>query len=263
MADLDKSDILARHLSRVPAHRALIRALEHRLFARETVTNPVLDIGCGDGHFAAVVFPGGIDVGIDVAESIVREARRNGPYVCVNVASAVKLPYPDGTFRTVISNCVVEHIPDIESVVREVTRVLTPGGRFIFTVPNDRFTGMLFTVRMLARMGFGGLATRYGRWWNRRAEHHHLDAPEVWILRLANSGLTLETSTSYMSPGATRVFELAHYFALPSLASRWLTGRWVLRPGSIQSSSAYRWLKQYAEEPWPSAGSCSFFIARK
>lgn len=263
MAERNISDILARHLACVPAHRALIRTLEHRLFAQETVTHPVLDIGCGDGHFAAVAFPGGIDVGIDVAESIVREAERNGSYVCVNVASAVELPYADATFRTVISNCVVEHIPDIESVVREVARVLTPGGRFIFTVPNDRFTEMLFTVRTLKRIGLADLAARYGRWWNRRAAHHHLDAPQVWSERLAGYGLTVDAWIPYMSLGATGVFELAHYFAIPSLAFRWLIGRWVLWPAHARASYAYRWLNPYAEEPWPAAGSCTFFVAHK
>jgi SAM-dependent methyltransferase len=223
----------------------------------------VLDIGCGDGHFAAVAFPGGIDVGIDIAESIVREAERNGPYVCVNVASAVELPYADGTFRTVISNCVVEHIPDIESVVREVARVLTPGGRFIFTVPSDRFTEMLFTVGTLKRIGFSGLADRYGRWWNNRAAHHHLDRPEAWCLRLARCGLTTDAWRFYMSLDATRVFEMSHYYAIPSLVWRRLTGRWVLWPARAQGSRAYRWLKPYAEEPWPAIGSGTFFVAHK
>jgi SAM-dependent methyltransferase len=263
LAELNGSDILVRHLARVPAHRALIRTLEHRLFAQETVTHPVLDIGCGDGHFAAVAFGSGVDVGIDVAESIVREAKLNGPYAYVSVASGAEIPFSDCMFRTVLSNCAVEHMLDIDSVVGEVARVLKPGGRFIFTVPNDHFTEMLFTVRMLKRIGFNGLAEQYGLRWNKRAAHHHLDGPDAWRGRLTRSGLTVDAWISYMSPGATRVFELAHYFAVPSLAVRWLTGRWVIWPARVQSSYAHHWLKPYAEEPWPATGSCSFFVAHK
>ena len=97
MAD-ESPDVLSQHLSRVPVHRALIRALEHRLFAQETLVHPVLDIGCGDGHYAAAAFPGGIDVGIDVTEEIVAEARRNGPYGRVEIASGTALPYADASF---------------------------------------------------------------------------------------------------------------------------------------------------------------------
>ena len=63
---LDMSEILAQHLAVEPVHRALIRSFEHQYFARQTLERPVLDIGCGDGYFAALAFPDGIDVGIDV-----------------------------------------------------------------------------------------------------------------------------------------------------------------------------------------------------
>ncbi len=260
----ESPDVLSQHLSRVPVHRALIRALEHRLFAQETLVHPVLDIGCGDGHYAAAAFPGGIDVGIDVTEAIVAEARQNGPYGRVEVASGTALPYADESFLTVVSNCVIEHIPDIEALVREVSRVLAPGGRFIFSVPDDRFTEMLFTVRTLRRLGLDGLAERYGRWWNGNAAHYHLDSPQTWSERLARYGLTIDRQTYYMSLDATRVFRtlplLCHSFdgvAHDSLAAgrcdQMLCGRLF----------AYHWLKPHVEEPWPDVGSCAFFVAHK
>ena len=260
----NQPDILAEHLSLVPVHRALIRTLEHRLFARQTLVRPVLDIGCGDGHFAALAFPGGIDVGVDVSEKIVAEARRNGPYGRVEVIDGSVLPYSDGTFCTVVSNCVLEHVADVESLVGEVARVLARGGRFIFSVMNDQFTGMLFTVRMLRRMGLDRMASRYGRWWNRRAVHIHMESPEVWRARLVRHGLSIESQTSYMSLEATRAFELAHYaYAIPALLWYRLTGRWSMRCNSTRSSLAHKWLKPYSDEPWPVVGSCTFFVAHR
>ena len=44
-------------------------------------------------------FPAGIDVGIDVTEEIVAEARRNGPYGRVEIASGTALPYADASFQ--------------------------------------------------------------------------------------------------------------------------------------------------------------------
>jgi len=256
-------DLLAEHLARVPVHRALIRTLENHLFAEEHMERPVLDIGCGDGHYAAVAFPDGVDVGIDISQAIVTEARRHGAYQHVDVASGTALPYCDGYFRTVVSNCVIEHIPDVEALIHEVARVLVSGGRFIFSVPNDGFTGMLPTVRMFRRLGFGGLADRYGRWWNDNAVHHHLDAPEIWHRRLERCGLVVERQAPYMSKDATRVFEFSHYYAIPSLVWHKLTGTWSLRSQHVQSSLAYRWLRPYAEEMCPAIGSCTFFVARK
>lgn len=259
----EQNDILAQHLARVPVHRALIRALEHRLFSEEKLEHPVLDIGCGDGHFAAAAFPGGIDVGIDVTEAIVSEARKYGPYQRAEVADGTRLPYADGSFRTVVSNCVIEHIPDIEALVGEVARVLAPGGRFIFGVPSEYFTDMLFTVSTLKRLGLPGLAERYGRWWNGNAAHFHLDSPQVWRERLARHGLSVDRQVYYMSEAATRVFELSHYYAVPSIAWHKVTGRWSLQPDRVRSSVAYRWLKPQVEEAWPATGSCSFYVAHK
>lgn len=258
-----EGDVLAQHLAREPVHRALIRAQEHRLFAEESLARPILDIGCGDGHFAAVAFPEGIDVGIDVTRKIVVEARRNASYRHLDVADGTRMPFADASFRTVISNCVIEHIPDIEDLVAETARVLMRGGRFLFSVPSEHFTELLPTVRALRRVGLSSLAERYGRWWNANAAHYNLDSPQVWADRLARYGLQIERYRYYMSPAAMKVLELSHYYAIPSLISFRLVGRWSLRPDQVQRTFAYHWLKRYFDEPWPLTGGCCFFVALK
>ncbi len=258
-----RDDYLAQHLARVPVHRALIRALEHRLFAQETLEHPALDIGCGDGHYAAAAFPAGIDAGIDISWPIVAEGRTNGPYRHVAVADGTRLPFCSESFRTIVSNCVIEHIPDIEGLVSEVSRLLVPGGRFIFSVPNDSFTGSLFTVRQLRRLRLNGLAETYGRWWNNHAAHHHLDAQSTWTERLARHGLTVDRHAYYMSPEATAAFELSHYYAVPSLVWHRVTRRWSLRPEQARKALSHHWLHGYAEEAEPAAGACSFYVTHK
>lgn len=260
---LSPADILEAHLARVPVHRALIRALEHRLFAGQEIVRPVLDIGCGDGHYAAAAFADGLDAGIDITREIVSEAQQYGPYRSLAVADGTRLPYADAAFKTVVSNCVIEHIPNIEGLVAEVSRVLAPGGRFIFSVPGERFTESLFTVRTLNALGLRGLAGRYGKWWNGNAFHCTLESPRQWQARLARHGLRLDESEYYMSLDATRVFELSHYYAVPSIAWHKVTGKWSLRPGSVRNSVAYRWLLPRASEPSPAMGACIFFVASK
>ncbi len=256
-------EVLEAHLARVPVHRALIRALEHRLFAEQEIVRPVLDIGCGDGHYAAAAFPDGLDAGIDITREIVAEAAQHGPYRSLAVADGTKLPYGDATFKTVVSNCVIEHIPDIEGLVAEVSRVLAPKGRFIFSVPGERFTESLFTVRTLNSLGLRGLARRYGKWWNGNAFHCTLESPQQWQARLERHGLKLDDYEYYMSLDAARVFELSHYYAVPSIAWHKVTGKWSLRPGSVRNTPAYRWLLPYASEPVPAMGACIFLAASK
>ena len=48
---------------------------------------------------------------------------------------ATRLPFPDGTFDRIIAAEVLEHIPDDEAAIRELARVLRPGGTMAVTVP--------------------------------------------------------------------------------------------------------------------------------
>jgi SAM-dependent methyltransferase len=66
---------------------------------------------------------------VEVAQ---RNARALGFEVEGRVADAERLPYGDDEFDLVIGHAVLHHIPDVELALREVLRVLKPGGRFVF-----------------------------------------------------------------------------------------------------------------------------------
>ncbi len=118
-------DFLWRHLKEVPAFRGLLRAVEARLYQDLLpLSEPVLDVGCGDGHFASIAFPNPLTTGIDPAASVLREARRQGAHRLVVQAVGDALPYADGSFSTIVSNSVLEHIPDVDTVLAEIARVL-------------------------------------------------------------------------------------------------------------------------------------------
>jgi arsenite methyltransferase len=98
----------------------------------------VLDIGCGAGTdtlvAAQMVGPGGSVTAIDMTPEMLAKARAAAAQMgATNVSfvesEAERLPFPDGSFDVVISNGVIDLIPDKDAVFSEIYRVLTPGGR--------------------------------------------------------------------------------------------------------------------------------------
>lgn len=265
----DQRNYLRAHLEEVPAFRALLRGIECRLFEDAgPLEDPVLDLGCGDGHFASMAFAG-IDgkaqlfTGIDPDETMVREAQTRGVYRYPLAASATSIPFPDDSFNTVVANCVIEHIPDIEAVLSETARVLKPGGRFIFGVPSHRFADMLLGTSVFRTLGIESLAQAYGNWFNRHSQHYHTDDPETWHRRLRAHSFDVEEWEYYMSPAGHRAFDLAHYLGLPRLLSRKLTGKWVAFSNPLSNALFERWLRPYYEEKPVGEGPYIFFITRR
>lgn len=256
-------DYLAEQLRDMAPHRAILRAVECKFMGRVPLTSPVLDIGCGDGHFASVAYDQlPLDVGIDVFARDLREAAtRSGIYRSVMFASATVLPYADASFNTVISNCVIEHIPDNEAVLREIARVLRPGGVFATTLPSEYYPEFLLGASVFRRLGLRGLAGAYGRFFNRISNHYHVCAPDEWRRRLAAAGFTVEEQTYYFSAAAHRRFDLSHYLGVPNLITKRLLGRWMLF--DWQRKLFARWLRPYYEEPLPAVGAYQFVQCRK
>ena len=98
-----------------------------------------LELGCGTGFFLLNLMQGGVaKTGsvTDLSPGMVKVALRNaeglGLSVDGRVADAETIPYEDGTFDLVVGHAVLHHIPDVEQSLREVLRVLKPGGRFVF-----------------------------------------------------------------------------------------------------------------------------------
>ena len=98
----------------------------------------VLDIGSGPGllahEMAAAVGPEGRVCGIDRSGAMVAMARRrcaDRPWAEFGSAEATDLPYPDNSFDAAVSTQVYEYVPDIPAALRELHRVLRPGGRAV------------------------------------------------------------------------------------------------------------------------------------
>jgi len=171
--------------------------------------HPLLDLGCGDGLIGEILFgaAGGVDVGLDPWEGQLRQAAVSETYHHVDQANGHALPYPDESFATVFSNSVLEHIPDVQLVLREVARVLRPGGRFIFTVPSDVFRRMLDGYARRAAAGDRKGAEAYAARVDDRLEHHHYYSPEEWRELLSEIGLSLVEASYYMPEEVERFWD--------------------------------------------------------
>lgn len=257
------SNLLWRNLLDLPAFRALLRAVEARFYQTIDLPAPVLDLGCGDAHFASVAFARPLDAGIDPWSPPLREARRRHAYRLLAQASGDALPFPDGHFASAVSNSVLEHIPELPPVLAELHRVLRPGAPFIFCVPSQYFLEFLTISRGLRRLRLAPLAEWYERWFNRISRHHHCDDPEVWQARLAEAGFSLVRYWYYFSASALGALEWGHYLGLPSAVSKVLFGRWILAPNRFNLALTDRLVRRYFDEPLPAEGAYLFFIARR
>ncbi|NMI00702.1 class I SAM-dependent methyltransferase [Pseudonocardia acidicola] len=98
-----------------------------------------LELGCGTGFFLLNLMQAGLakqgsvtDLSPGMVQAALRNAERLGLDVDGRVADAEHIPYDDGSFDVVVGHAVLHHIPDVEGALREVLRVLKPGGRFVF-----------------------------------------------------------------------------------------------------------------------------------
>jgi SAM-dependent methyltransferase len=108
----------------------------------------VLDMGCGSGrHLGELSRRKGVTaVGADISLEDLLQARQRiqtlkdwgehaGGTTVVLAADITRLPFADGFFDLVICSEVLEHIPEHEEAVKELTRVLKPGGNLVISVP--------------------------------------------------------------------------------------------------------------------------------
>jgi ubiquinone/menaquinone biosynthesis C-methylase UbiE len=108
----------------------------------------VLELGCGTGLILARVAEVAKEsVGIDLSEGMAQRAKDRG--LDVHIGSVCDLPFEDDQFDLAYSFKVLAHVPDIDSAVREATRVIRPGGHLLLEFYNP------WSLRYLAKKAAG------------------------------------------------------------------------------------------------------------
>jgi ubiquinone/menaquinone biosynthesis C-methylase UbiE len=107
----------------------------------------VLDLGCGEGrhvismYVEANVTSIGMDLGFNDLKTTqdkftpFAEPDNTHKTFALTCANALQLPFPDASFDKVICSEVLEHIPDYEGALKEIERILKPGGVAAISVP--------------------------------------------------------------------------------------------------------------------------------
>jgi SAM-dependent methyltransferase len=258
-----RKDYLWLHLRDLPYFRAMLRAVEASFYERIDFPSPVLDIGCGDGHFTEIAFDQLIDIGVDPDLRIMCEAQSRQVYRMLLQSDGGKLPLPEASIGTAFSNSVLEHIPHLDQVLLEVGRVLKPGAYFLFTVPNPGYRDELSIPAFLEKLNLGCLGKAYEDWFMRMSRTIHLYDREGWQQRLEPAGMIIEDSFDYFSPRALRMLEWGHYFGAPCLLPRWVLGRWILVPTRWNLGLTEHLVRRVYDTSPHTKGTYSYYLARK
>jgi len=108
-----------------------------KTWAQIAPTDVVLDVACGTGEFERLILsenPAQQMVGVDISDemlAIARQKLQHYPNIDFQLASASALPFSDASFDTVISGNAFHYFDDPSVVLKEMERMLKPGGNLI------------------------------------------------------------------------------------------------------------------------------------
>jgi SAM-dependent methyltransferase len=136
----------------------------------------ILDAGCGSGRNMVELARRGAVTGVEPAAQSLAVARARAVGTVLPGSLTEPLPFPDATFDLAVALDVLEHVEDDEAALRQLARVLVPGGRLLVTVP------------------------QYGWLWGEHdvLSHHHRRYTRARLLaRAARAGMVAERATAF------------------------------------------------------------------
>lgn len=251
---------ITKYLENQPMFMAIIRSQEAVLFQKYSKfsNGKILDFGCGNGFFARLVFgKSKINVGLDLFDNErVKEAKKKNIFKKISLYDGNKIPYPDNYFNTVVSNCVLEHIPDINLSLKEIYRVLKPDGCFITSVMADQWENNLFGTKIFGK--------KYIDYLQKIQDHHNLFSNKQWQTYFRNTGYKILSIDGYLYKKSAFYLDLFHYLSVGSLISYKLFNRWVLFSIPFLNTIKTGFIKKIIiNENNPNKASALFFVLKK
>jgi len=229
----------------------------------ETKNLRVLEIGCGLGTDGAQFSKSGADyTGVDLTEAAVELARKRFELFelpgTFRTADAEHLDFPEDSFDLVYSHGVLHHTPDTVGAVKEVHRVLKPGGRAIVMLYHRDSYNYRINISLLRRAGVHLLRWNSGVKFVRllTGESEEALREHARKLKQERAYLSSEEFLSQNTDGAgnplARVYsraearELFKDFSTVELKTHFLNKKWLpvlgpILPRSLEKSMAARW----------------------
>ena len=219
MKNTELSYFLDKYLRERPVFLALIRGKEAWLYQKYLpLKKPVADLGCGDGFFVKTAL-GRAEIGIDLPDSRIKEVIP-GIYQQLITYNGRRMPLPANTAGTVITNSVLEHVEDLDRVLREIYRILKPGEIVIAPVMAKPWEDYLFGAKIFGQA--------YKRWMRKKQQHINLLSRDEWRQKFEKAGFKLISEIGHINPQMCTWVDFLHYVSLPYLIIYKLTGQWTL-----------------------------------
>ena len=189
---LDGYDAVTELYSFIPS-LSLWRGWERAAYNKFELSGRVLDLGCGDGRYFRLLWPGCNEVvGVEISPEVAELGNQSGVYENIHIASAHAIPELDQSFDHVFANCSLEHMDHLDNVLAEVFRCLKPGGSLLCSVVTNYFIEWSILPSMIAYAGHRDAAQILQK---KFLETHHLVNPlsaDEWSKRFSKNGLEIE-----------------------------------------------------------------------
>ncbi len=173
-----------------------------RVFGRGALAQQeVLEVGSGGGLICEDLARRGVTMeGIDPSEGALRTARLHsqqqglGHMIHYTRGVSESLPFADGSFSAIVCLDVLEHVADLKRTIEEVTRVLAPGGVFVFDTINRTLLARAILIWYGEHFPSGGLVPGIH-------DYHHFIKPRELSSLLTACGLQVREVTGFMPRG--------------------------------------------------------------
>ena len=213
--------------------------------AGDRITGLILENGCGVGMYVQHLTSfGGKVIGLEYDSERAAEARTRSSYI-VNAAGET-IPLPSSTFDLILSHEVIEHVRDDRAAIREMIRILKPGGRIALFCPNRGYPFETHGIFWRGQYYFGNkFLVNYLPWaWRNRLAPHvrvytrrdllklfeglpvkYVDRTIIFgaydniIAKFGSLGIVLRNLLQYLEQTPLRIFGLSHFWVVEKTGS--------------------------------------------
>ena len=159
--------------------RRYFAALIQRYAPTGGAERELYEMGCGLGHLLGLLQDDFTCTGVDLIDYSIEQTRLNAPQVNAYVGDATDFSgFDDGQFAAVVALHLVEHLPDPQQTIRDVHRVLMPGGIFFFATPHPEYSLRRFKDRDTDAIG-------------KDETHINCHVPQTWRQWCEDAGFTV------------------------------------------------------------------------
>lgn len=165
---------------------------------------PILDLGCGDGTIASLLFGSRVSYGLDSSWHAVQIATQKQAYDVALLGDGSAIPLPSNSVGGVFSNCALEHIADMPRTIREIARILRSGAYLVATCLSPAYYTMNPVFSFFDKPALGWLRRRMIEEEDKLQNHVSVHNIEEYRQMFSNSGMLLETYRHYAPESVAR-----------------------------------------------------------